>query len=620
MDKLKSQPQSSNHISESNQQIHDPLSDVIIKAEIGRNAHGQPTFNGYSRQQIVDYKFRDLNFYQMTCGPRKLKDEDQDEEIDLECFNQIKEILHCPVCYDILKEPLNVKMCLHKFCRHCIENYNRTVKKQCPQCRNPVGSRRLLKTDYKLTYIIKALITDIDAYNKFEEESRQQVVPKIHDFENFRKKCQGIQFDQEQKQFQADLLQGIKKKGKLGAISARRLIEECKEDTEEEDNPELPFDTDNIIELQDEEENIQRQVNATIVVSRGRPPNRRNSGGKRGKKRRGDYGGHKSDYGMNLISINNVSNSRNQQEEKKQSQQSNQSKGKSNMKIVIGINNTSSSHTLNQSRNRSSLITISNHTSNQKLGGVGSKRTLKFSQNNTTRGAYFGALSTTSTLQNALKQESPVIKKGKRGRKPNLKNQDFIMLGSDDMLQVDDSSEELQLRLGMASNTNKRLKRNERSLSNFNTDIQQVPKAQINEHSIVEFSIRQEYIQPQSKDFNLNSDNFNKPRFQDAVLRTKSIINVQQLKKYVKDKLTMAYSYQVELNEIEIYISINGEKTQVLVNKQTILDLVQRNLWKYEKLIPKQQNEFDVYNYWNSEQPDDKIREILWVKIKHGSF
>jgi len=40
----------------------------------------------------------------------------------------------------------------------------------------------LLKTDYKLAYIIKALITDIDAYNKFEEENRQLEVPKIHNF------------------------------------------------------------------------------------------------------------------------------------------------------------------------------------------------------------------------------------------------------------------------------------------------------------------------------------------------------------------------------------------------------------------------------------------------------
>jgi len=64
----------------------------------------------------------------MTCGPRIITNiEQDDEEIDFECFQQVKDVLHCPVCYDILKDPLNVKMCLHKFCANCIENYNRNV-------------------------------------------------------------------------------------------------------------------------------------------------------------------------------------------------------------------------------------------------------------------------------------------------------------------------------------------------------------------------------------------------------------------------------------------------------------------------------------------------------------
>ena len=70
----------------------------------------------------------DLNLYQMACGPRKLADDEANsEEIDYSVFQQIKENLHCPVCFDILKNPLNVKMCLHKFCGDCIENYNRTM-------------------------------------------------------------------------------------------------------------------------------------------------------------------------------------------------------------------------------------------------------------------------------------------------------------------------------------------------------------------------------------------------------------------------------------------------------------------------------------------------------------
>lgn len=72
----------------------------------------------------------------MACKPRQLEaekdpqklDSDEDEEIiDMELFSQIKELILCPVCYDVMKDPLNVKMCLHKFCSNCIENYSRNV-------------------------------------------------------------------------------------------------------------------------------------------------------------------------------------------------------------------------------------------------------------------------------------------------------------------------------------------------------------------------------------------------------------------------------------------------------------------------------------------------------------
>lgn len=60
---------------------------------------------------------------------------DDDDYIDIELFNKIKEVLQCPVCFDIFKHPVNVKPCLHKFCTECIEVYNRKIKKECPGCR-----------------------------------------------------------------------------------------------------------------------------------------------------------------------------------------------------------------------------------------------------------------------------------------------------------------------------------------------------------------------------------------------------------------------------------------------------------------------------------------------------
>jgi hypothetical protein len=70
----------------------------------------------------------DLNLYQMVCRPRVLSSgETEDEEIDIETFREIKEVLHCPVCFDILKKPLTVRLCGHKFCSHCIKSYNSQV-------------------------------------------------------------------------------------------------------------------------------------------------------------------------------------------------------------------------------------------------------------------------------------------------------------------------------------------------------------------------------------------------------------------------------------------------------------------------------------------------------------
>lgn len=123
----------------------------------------------------------------MACKPRLLVEpkedenyeEDEDDYISLDLFNQIKEVLLCLVCFDVYKHPVNVKPCLHKFCNNCIEAYNRKIKKECPGCRHPIGSRRQLRSDYKISNIsinilalpnnlVSALISNIDEFNKLE--------------------------------------------------------------------------------------------------------------------------------------------------------------------------------------------------------------------------------------------------------------------------------------------------------------------------------------------------------------------------------------------------------------------------------------------------------------------
>ena len=61
----------------------------------------------------------------------------------------IKEIFTCIICFDVFVDPMNIKNCMHKFCKKCIEDYNRKVKKECPSCKEPIETRRVLREDIK---------------------------------------------------------------------------------------------------------------------------------------------------------------------------------------------------------------------------------------------------------------------------------------------------------------------------------------------------------------------------------------------------------------------------------------------------------------------------------------
>ena len=56
----------------------------------------------------------------------------EEDFINMNIFDNLKEGLLCPVCFDVFKDPYNVRQCLHKFCAVCIEDYNRQYKKECP--------------------------------------------------------------------------------------------------------------------------------------------------------------------------------------------------------------------------------------------------------------------------------------------------------------------------------------------------------------------------------------------------------------------------------------------------------------------------------------------------------
>ena len=77
-------------------------------------------------------------------------------------------------------------------------------KKQCPQCRKQIGCKRLFRNDYRLSAIISAIIPDIDAYNNFEGETRDQEVLKSYDFNKERSMFQSRIVQQQKKAEAAD--------------------------------------------------------------------------------------------------------------------------------------------------------------------------------------------------------------------------------------------------------------------------------------------------------------------------------------------------------------------------------------------------------------------------------
>ena len=91
----------------------------------------------------------------MVCEPRLLDDTNDTSEdiINEDVFDLLKEFLLCPVCYDIARNPVRVKQCLHKFCMSCIDDYNRKFKRSCPGCRHEINTRRQLKADYRINGI-----------------------------------------------------------------------------------------------------------------------------------------------------------------------------------------------------------------------------------------------------------------------------------------------------------------------------------------------------------------------------------------------------------------------------------------------------------------------------------
>ena len=171
-----------------------------VEQKVSTSENGDILFNGHSHKSILEQNRMGLTMYQRVCAPRILLDESISEEpLNPALFAEMQNILQCPMCLDVLNDPVCVKRCLHKFCASCIEKYNRLEKKQCPSCRADIGSRRVLRHDRELQSIIETVIPDIEGYREFEEHEYVRTTNS----EKFKTKCKGfVKQMEKQKQMQ----------------------------------------------------------------------------------------------------------------------------------------------------------------------------------------------------------------------------------------------------------------------------------------------------------------------------------------------------------------------------------------------------------------------------------
>lgn len=107
-----------------------------------------------------------LTLYEIYRKPRQ---DDPSSTIKLD-INEINAAFQCPICLGYIKNCRTVMECLHRFCEDCIEKYIRLGKKECPQCRKPVPSRRSLRTDKSFDALMKSIHGNVDEIEKYQDE------------------------------------------------------------------------------------------------------------------------------------------------------------------------------------------------------------------------------------------------------------------------------------------------------------------------------------------------------------------------------------------------------------------------------------------------------------------
>lgn len=110
-----------------------------VEMEISKDKKGDVLVNGMNRSflmgvansksyiyEISKFLGFGLSYYESVCQPRKIKDISKIQIGEDKIYKIIGEIFTCTFCMSVFNDPVNLKNCLHKFCKKCIQEYNRT--------------------------------------------------------------------------------------------------------------------------------------------------------------------------------------------------------------------------------------------------------------------------------------------------------------------------------------------------------------------------------------------------------------------------------------------------------------------------------------------------------------
>lgn len=95
--------------------------------------------------------------------------------ISTDFIKGVQKNVTCPICQEMVTNPVIYKSCLHRFCSNCIETYNRQGKKECPLCRVAIGNRRQLRPDKNISALMAHLTEEFKKILRSDEIENAEI-------------------------------------------------------------------------------------------------------------------------------------------------------------------------------------------------------------------------------------------------------------------------------------------------------------------------------------------------------------------------------------------------------------------------------------------------------------